>query len=170
MKLNFFGAKKLGLKNDHKALSKQIEQDLFALHANEKKQYEAEKLAMAATQQQQPKQQAVEVQQPSQQPPQQQRQHQIQAIPFLLVNSVAPDSPAQEAGLLQGDLVLQFGSIDASVYAQRGDKAMIQQVEQSLNKPLRVQIKRNNAQTIELELVPKKWSGRGYLGCHLIKP
>ena len=136
---------------------------MFTLHANEKKQHEAEK----ALQQQQQQQSSSSTTTPPTSTPQQQSTP--QQTPFLLVNSVAPDSPAQEAGLQHGDLVLQFGSINAPQYALRGDKAMIQQVEQSLNKPLKVQVKRFN-EIIELELVNTKWSGRRYFGCHLIKP
>ncbi|KAF8305206.1 hypothetical protein DL93DRAFT_2089706 [Clavulina sp. PMI_390] len=38
--------------------------------------------------------------------------------PFALVNGVAPQSPASEAGLLRGDLVFQFGDLRADAFGQ----------------------------------------------------
>jgi 26S proteasome regulatory subunit N4 len=33
-------------------------------------------------------------------------------VPFAIVNGVAPDSPANKAGILRGDKILKFGKVD----------------------------------------------------------
>ncbi|KAJ3036342.1 26S proteasome non-ATPase regulatory subunit 9 [Rhizophlyctis rosea] len=38
----------------------------------------------------------------------------IENVPFATINGVAPDSPANEAGLERGDKVVRFGTVDVS--------------------------------------------------------
>ena len=84
--------------------------------------------------------------------------------PFYLVDSIFNGSPAQEAGLKSGDLVIQFGSM---VNENKSPQLLQEIVKTSINKPIPVTIKRNPEGFLGLQLTPKQWSGKGLLGCHL---
>mmetsp|Transcript_17264 Transcript_17264/g.25557 ORF Transcript_17264/g.25557 Transcript_17264/m.25557 type:complete len:282 (-) Transcript_17264:1091-1936(-) len=85
--------------------------------------------------------------------------------PFARVNAVAMDSPASEAGLMEGDLVLQFGDPNERNLLSMGrivpDAAANQQA-------LDVVVLRNESEIRALRLRPRPWSGRGMLGCHVL--
>ena len=86
-------------------------------------------------------------------------------IPFARVQSVLQSSPAQEAGLNPGDLIYRFGEIDyrtANPLQQLGGS-----MEGYKYKTVRVNFIRDDKKHVLL-LVPKPWSGRGLLGCHLL--
>lgn len=85
--------------------------------------------------------------------------------PFVVVNLVSPESPAESAGIQVRDKFLAFGSITAVNFkdlAQIGDL-----VKSSVNREIRVKVKRDD-KIEELILVPKIWSGRGLLGCNIV--
>ena len=84
--------------------------------------------------------------------------------PFYLVDKIFSGSPAQDAGLKSGDLVIQFGSM---VNENKSPQLLQEIVKSSINKPIPVTVKRNPEGILGLSLTPKKWSGRGLLGCHL---
>ena len=79
--------------------------------------------------------------------------------PFAKVESVGVDSPADMAGLKIGDLILVFG----------GEEQMLQGVPAYVeeNRTIAVVVERQGV-VVELTMTPKKWSGRGMLGCYLI--
>ncbi|KNC98458.1 uncharacterized protein SPPG_06158 [Spizellomyces punctatus DAOM BR117] len=85
--------------------------------------------------------------------------------PFALVNGVAPDSPADEAGMKRNDLILRFGTVDAT--HREGLKRLSDLVAGSENKPIDILVRRDGTVTA-LTVTPHKWSGRGLLGCHLV--
>jgi len=87
--------------------------------------------------------------------------------PFAKVNEVTPESPAALCGLQINDLIVHFGSVKQS----GGLKAVGELVKDSEDRNIKVVLKRieNEKETVKiLSLVPKKWSGRGLLGCHLL--
>ncbi|KAJ3136142.1 26S proteasome non-ATPase regulatory subunit 9 [Physocladia obscura] len=77
---------------------------------------------------------------------------------FALVASVAPESPASDAGLAAGDKILRFGTASQL-------SAVPSQVIETV--PVQVLVLRDNI-SVSLTLTPRKWSGSGLLGCHLI--
>ena len=106
--------------------------------------------------------------------------------PLARIDSVAPHSPAQRAGLQAGDLVLEFGPIRA---ANDNDNdtddfimtALAQLVPRSVGQPLHIRVQRptvlvttgaNTGTTTTaiktLSLTPQPWSGRGLIGCHIV--
>ncbi|KAI9144809.1 hypothetical protein BKA69DRAFT_1172754 [Paraphysoderma sedebokerense] len=128
------------LKNDHKALMNQIEKTLHTLHS-----LPPEPTSSATAS-------------PESLPP------------FAIVNAVAPDSPAKEAGLVKDDLIIRFGSLDKQ---NNNDlKALPELVSKNEGKSLQILIKRTSTtgetQFVNLELRPHKWNGRGLLGCHIL--
>ncbi|KAJ3330393.1 hypothetical protein HDU76_005777, partial [Blyttiomyces sp. JEL0837] len=85
--------------------------------------------------------------------------HQVALVPFAVVNSVAPDSPASLAGLQPGDKVLKFGTIDAN----EGMGKLPPFVSSMAGKPVLVVVWRGTGE-VRLTMTPKEWSGRGLLG------
>lgn len=89
----------------------------------------------------------------------------VNQTPIVVVNLVSPDSPAEAAGIQVRDLILSFGSISASNFK---DLAQIGElVKNSQNQQVRVKVRREQ-KIEELILVPKAWSGRGFLGCNIV--
>ncbi|BGP18361.1 hypothetical protein JCM10213_008532 [Rhodosporidiobolus nylandii] len=81
------------------------------------------------------------------------------------VDAVAPGSPADEAGLKRDDLFLTLSSLtSANNDSLRAVAALIGRSE-GVGLPLTV---RRGTEVLELRLTPKKWSGRGLLGCHIV--
>lgn len=86
--------------------------------------------------------------------------------PFARVDGVAPGSPATEAGLLREDLILRFGPLthtDAGSTLQPLAKV----VGENENRPLRVSLLREGSPKTII-FTPRKWDGRGLLGCHIV--
>ncbi|KAL7467727.1 hypothetical protein ACHAXS_007961 [Conticribra weissflogii] len=94
--------------------------------------------------------------------------------PFALIDEVSPNSPAHEAGILVGDLLLRFGTITSENH--REFRAIAELVPQAAAEkrsiPIAVRRQQNGCETAVvkvLSLRPRAWAGRGLLGCH-IKP
>ncbi|XP_060641993.1 26S proteasome non-ATPase regulatory subunit 9 [Anolis sagrei] len=132
------------LQNDHKALMQQVEEALHQLHARDKEKHardEAEARAEARGQGL-----------PSPQP-------------FAKVNAITPGSPASLSGLQVGDEIVEFGSVNAHNFQSLQNIATV--VQHSEGKALSVTVIRGG-ERMHLGLTPKRWSGRGLLGCNII--
>lgn len=104
--------------------------------------------------------------------------------PFALVDEVSMGSPAHEAGLLVGDRILAFGPVRAEPSAPLPTLPDVASVVRSHEgKQVSVVVTRegqgqgegegkagvaSQGSTVTLNLVPKKWSGPGLLGCHIV--
>ncbi|KAF8951562.1 putative 26S proteasome regulatory subunit [Haplosporangium bisporale] len=155
------------LKNDHKEIMLQIEEALHAVHAEalaerEKKKEEAAQAALQGE-----SSSSTTVAQASQSGG---GSNTVEAslTPFAKVNAVAPDSPAREAGLLQGDKIVAFGTVTAST--PNVLPSLSEHVQSRENKPILVKVLRGDASELQsLILVPRQgWGGRGMLGCHIV--
>ncbi|KAF6259949.1 hypothetical protein COO60DRAFT_1294635 [Scenedesmus sp. NREL 46B-D3] len=84
--------------------------------------------------------------------------------PFAVVDEVAEGSPAAAAGIQLGDQLCRFGA------AVAGSGSELQQVAQELqgheDQEVPVVFLRAG-QAVQMQLTPRKWAGRGLLGCHL---
>ncbi|KAK3833470.1 MAG: proteasome 26S non-ATPase subunit 9 [Linnemannia elongata] len=155
------------LKNDLKALMQQIEEALHAVHAEaleEKQKREAEKkkeqeLAGAASVESSSAGSAIVTDEAA---------VERSLPPFARVNAVAPDSPAREAGLVQGDRIVVFGTVNANT--SNTLPTLSAHVQSRENKPIVVKVQRGEStELMSLILVPKQgWGGRGLLGCHIV--
>mmetsp|Transcript_24367 Transcript_24367/g.35756 ORF Transcript_24367/g.35756 Transcript_24367/m.35756 type:complete len:218 (+) Transcript_24367:44-697(+) len=85
-------------------------------------------------------------------------------IPIAVIDEILPESPAHSAGLVDGDLLLAFGTIDHRT--QSPMNAIPRVVMDNKDKSIDIVVRRNNTE-ISLTLVPTTWAGRGLLGCHL---
>ncbi|KAI8088054.1 uncharacterized protein B0P05DRAFT_531278 [Gilbertella persicaria] len=87
-------------------------------------------------------------------------------VAFAVVNAVAPDSPAYQAGLRRNDQIIKFGHIDTTNHQQL--QALNGLISASENQTLSVTVLREG-QTVQLSVTPQSgWGGRGTLGCHLL--
>lgn len=87
---------------------------------------------------------------------------------FARVNSVAESSPAQTAGLQQGDQILRFGSVTPE--SPKGLAALAAPGVVVDGTSIQLLVRRDGvAQAVALTLVPRAdWGARGLLGCHLL--
>ncbi|NXC42445.1 PSMD9 ATPase, partial [Penelope pileata] len=132
------------LQNDHKALMKEVEEALHQLHARDKEKHardEAEARAEAMSH--------------------------SQSLPpaFARVNAVTPESPASTSGLQVGDEIVEFGSVNVHNFKNMQNIATV--VQHSEGRPLSVTVIRNGKQ-VHMGVTPKRWAGKGLLGCNII--
>ncbi|RJE19561.1 hypothetical protein PHISCL_08095 [Aspergillus sclerotialis] len=91
--------------------------------------------------------------------------------PFAKVNSVAPGSPADQAGLKAGDTIRSFGEVNWLNHERLSKVA--EAVQQNEGRALTVKVARKEdsltTTELDLQLIPRRnWGGRGLLGCHLV--
>ena len=149
------------LKNDHKALMQRIESGLHARHA----EYQAS-LSSPNTTSSDPQEQQSSSSQSSQS-----NASRLEA-PFAKINTVAPSSPAEAAGLKPGDRVRRFGDVNWLNHDKLSKLAETVQMNQGRRMVVKVSRARSGqeeAEELELGLVPRSgWGGRGLLGCHIL--
>jgi len=85
-------------------------------------------------------------------------------IPFAVVDEVNEDGPAMHAGVAVGDKVLQCAHITGQTPNSLATMGSL--VSESEDRVLDLVVLRGD-NVVRLKLHPKKWSGRGFLGCHL---
>lgn len=136
------------LTNDHKALSQQVESLLHRLHS-----VHASMNGMFA-------------------PAPNGHQHSTNVAngnveitrAFGVIDEISEGSPAAEGGLQLHDKVLKFGNVT------RETSDVLQEIARLLvsseGREIEVLVHRND-QSVRLQVIPKRWEGRGLLGCHL---
>ncbi|KAL5519792.1 hypothetical protein ACEPAG_1452 [Sanghuangporus baumii] len=94
--------------------------------------------------------------------------------PFARVDGVAPGSPAATAGLLREDLILAFGSLTISGLTTTVPSTAPSRLaplatlaSSHEDRPLQLRILRAS-EPLNLTLIPRKWGGRGLIGCHIV--
>lgn len=136
------------LQNDHKTLMKQIEEGLIQIHENSANNSSntTEPITTATTTSSNTILSNKE--------------------PFLRIDLVSSQSPAELAGLHVGDLVCRIGTIRKDNFRTMQDVASL--VNNSENRSITLLVQRANTKEQQtLTLTPKKWSGNGLLGCKL---
>lgn len=84
---------------------------------------------------------------------------------ILVVNLITPGSPAEDAGLRLHDEIIEFGSINQSNF-QKDMQKVAQLVKNKENQRIPLKVRREDA-ILNMNLIPRNWSGRGLLGCIL---
>ena len=94
--------------------------------------------------------------------------------PFALIDEVSPNSPASMAGIQVNDELLQFDTINATNH--ENFSAIAKLLPEKEEQEIKVKVRRRRGmdwgevhEVKELILKPKKWNGRGLLGCHITK-
>ncbi|TFJ84890.1 hypothetical protein NSK_003922 [Nannochloropsis salina CCMP1776] len=97
--------------------------------------------------------------------------------PFAVIDQVFRASPAEEAGLENGDLLVSLGTVNAQNH--NNFAAVVALVQENEGRVVRVEVQRPREglaggpssaprkETVVMSLIPHAWSGRGLLGCHL---
>lgn len=133
------------LQNDHKALMQQIETGLIEVHENSANNISNATESVTSTQT---------------------NSSLPHKEPFLRVDIVSNQSPAEAAGLRIGDLVCRIGTIRKDNFRTMQDVASL--VNNTENRSITLLVQRANTKEQQtLTLTPKKWSGNGLLGCKL---
>lgn len=87
-------------------------------------------------------------------------------VSFAVISSIIEGSPADQCGLCEGDNVLMFDDIDINEKNPLDRVGSV--VKQKENQIIKVIISRKNQlNSILINLIPKKWEGNGLLGCKL---
>ncbi|KAK3105800.1 hypothetical protein FSP39_006016 [Pinctada imbricata] len=133
------------LQNDHKDVMKEIEEELYKIHA-EARQKKAESMEeddgqSAGT------------------------SGKEELLPFATVDRVDDRSPASNAGLEAGDEILSFGSVTCNNFQNMSNIASV--VQHSKDKPLNVKVRRKG-KDFNVSLTPQTWNGRELLGYGII--
>lgn len=91
--------------------------------------------------------------------------------PFAIINMVMPNSPAEEAGLKEGDGIVYFDNILFKGVSVNPLQAIAKIANEKVNKSIPIDIvRKNDINMIEIKhliLIPHQWSGNGILGCKL---
>lgn len=89
--------------------------------------------------------------------------------PFTKIRDVLPGSPADRAGLKDGDEVLRFGSvtIDNARTEEDRNRALTLTVQSSIDEPITVWVQRTG-EIVSCVLTPRKWEGAGVVGCRFV--
>ncbi|GAO16143.1 hypothetical protein UVI_02040380 [Ustilaginoidea virens] len=94
--------------------------------------------------------------------------------PFAKVNAVATGSPADHAGLKEGDQIRNFGYVNKANHdSLKKVSECVQGNEGRLQRNILIKVSRpagvTHRQELRLTLTPtRNWGGRGLLGCHIL--
>ncbi|QUC18301.1 uncharacterized protein UV8b_02542 [Ustilaginoidea virens] len=91
--------------------------------------------------------------------------------PFAKVNAVATGSPADHAGLKEGDQIRNFGYVNKANHDSL--KKVSECVQGNEGRNILIKVSRpagvTHRQELRLTLTPtRNWGGRGLLGCHIL--
>ncbi|RZC35370.1 PDZ 2 and/or GRASP55 65 domain containing protein [Asbolus verrucosus] len=131
------------LQNDHKAIMKQIENGLQGYYSSAGAQVNVQDIEMKS--------------EPASRPV-------AHETPFAKVTLVTPGSPAEFAGLREGDGIVEFGSVNFTNFKNITDIAFV--VQHSEGAPVNLKLKRVE-RFVTAQLVPRRWQGKGLLGCNI---
>ena len=94
--------------------------------------------------------------------------------PFAVVDSVVAHSPASESGLKAGDLILKYGTANASNHGNLQALGEVTMAAFHRGGSLPATVKRKSAHLggeaikLTLHISPKEWEGKGVLGVHIV--
>lgn len=162
------------LKNDHKDLTARLEQGMHALHAAARSAgtagmaSTASPAGMASEQSRTVEPRAASVRsRPTNfapQPMEEDTPVMQSASAFAIIDEVTSGSPAADDGLLVGDLVIRFGEVR---HSGGGELTRVAQtLQQHVGFAVQVDVQRQGTPHT-LQLTPRTWAGRGFLGCHM---
>ena len=95
--------------------------------------------------------------------------------PFAAIDKVAPGSPAAEAGLCAGDLILAWGSLrwlgGPDTRGASSRMPALAEVGASVREGVSFSttVQRGGLE-LSFSVLPKRWGGLGLLGCHIVPP
>ncbi|BAF25111.1 uncharacterized protein [Oryza sativa Japonica Group] len=141
------------LRNDHKDITNKIEKNLEVLHSTKLSRNEASIPASSGTP-------ASLHSGLSQNDPME--EDAVTRLPFAIIDELTDGSPAAVDGLQLWDEIVKFGNVEA------GDRLQERLVSEALsNEDCQVSLVIiRQGSSMNLTVTPRKWHGRGLLGCH----
>ncbi|WVZ64982.1 hypothetical protein U9M48_014420 [Paspalum notatum var. saurae] len=141
------------LRNDHKDITNKIDKNLEILHSA--KLSRDDKSASRRSDTTCPSHTGLSQSEPMEEDP-------VTALPFALIDEITDGSPASVDGLQLGDEIVKFGNVEA------GDRLQERLISEALSNedsqvPL---IVIRQGSVMNVAITPRKWHGRGLLGCH----
>lgn len=88
----------------------------------------------------------------------------VQSWPFAAIKVVYPGSPADDAGLCRGDLMIRLGGVDCLNHDHCRAVPELGKVAASRGSPIPATIENSNGERRTVTIRPKEWSGRGHFG------
>jgi hypothetical protein len=82
--------------------------------------------------------------------------------PFAFIDEVFANSPAEKAGLSNGDFVIRFGQ---ATHIKHVPEQVIEDVPVVVNV---FRIDRSRRNVIDITITPARWAGNGLVGAHLV--
>ncbi|KAM3275547.1 hypothetical protein ACQJBY_044113 [Aegilops geniculata] len=146
--------RKLGeLRNDHKDVTNKIEKNLEVLHSTK----------LTRNEQSIPRSSGISA--PlhgglSQNDPME--EDLVTRLPFAIIDDIADGSPAALDGLLLGDEIVKFGSVEAGGRLQ---ERLVSEALSNEDNQVSLLIIRQGS-PMNMTITPRKWHGRGLMGCH----
>ncbi|KAJ8919023.1 hypothetical protein NQ315_016928 [Exocentrus adspersus] len=89
----------------------------------------------------------------------------VHKTPFAKITFISPGSPAAYAGFETSDEVVEFGSVNSTNFKNITDIATV--VQHSESAQVNVKLKRGE-RYLTVQLIPKRWAGKGLLGCTIV--
>jgi 26S proteasome non-ATPase regulatory subunit 9 len=155
------------LKTDYTRVSDALERSLHALHAAARASGGASSAAAPALEPKRPRLDADGGAVPMETGEAAQAPAATPLAAFAVIDEVSADSPAAAAGISVGDLLVALGDVRCgSGGAAAALAALGPQVAAAEGRALAVQVLRRG-ELAALSLTPRRWAGRGLLGCHL---
>uniref|UniRef100_A0A0E0ESA9 PDZ domain-containing protein n=1 Tax=Oryza meridionalis TaxID=40149 RepID=A0A0E0ESA9_9ORYZ len=141
------------LRNDHKDITNKIEKNLEVLHSTKLSRNEPSIPASSGTP-------ASLHSGLSQNDPME--EDAVTRLPFAIIDELTDGSPAAVDGLQLWDEIVKFGNVEA------GDRLQERLVSEALsNEDCQVSLVIiRQGSSMNLTVTPRKWHGRGLLGCH----
>ncbi|KAJ1289700.1 hypothetical protein BS78_02G184800 [Paspalum vaginatum] len=141
------------LRNDHKEVTNKIDKNLEILHSTKLSRNDQSTSRRSDTTCPSPT--GLSQSEPMEEDP-------VTTLPFALIDEITDGSPASVDGLQLGDEIVKFGNVEA------GDRLQERLIAEALSNedsqvPLII-IRQGSA--MNLTITPRKWHGRGLLGCH----
>lgn len=90
----------------------------------------------------------------------------VTRLPFAMIDDIADGSPAALDGLLLGDEIVKFGSVEAGGRLQ---ERLVSEALSSEDNQVSLLIIRQGS-PMNVTITPRKWHGRGLMGYVLLKP
>eukprot|EP00573_Skeletonema_grethae_P002174 CAMPEP_0201689366 /NCGR_PEP_ID=MMETSP0578-20130828/2974_1 /ASSEMBLY_ACC=CAM_ASM_000663 /TAXON_ID=267565 /ORGANISM="Skeletonema grethea, Strain CCMP 1804" /LENGTH=358 /DNA_ID=CAMNT_0048173989 /DNA_START=25 /DNA_END=1098 /DNA_ORIENTATION=+ len=107
-------------------------------------------------------------------------QQTIALTPFAIIDQVFANSPSQEAGIQEGDLLVRFGTVTSDNHGDFNSikRAIVTELSLAAANEcsISVAVRRTTSmlggvaemiRTETFDLTPREWAGKGLLGCHL---
>uniref|UniRef100_A0A0D9XDT5 Nas2 N-terminal domain-containing protein n=1 Tax=Leersia perrieri TaxID=77586 RepID=A0A0D9XDT5_9ORYZ len=141
------------LRNDHKDITNKIEKNLEVLHSTKLSRNEQSIPTSSGTT-------ASLHSGLSQNDPME--EDAVTGLPFAIIDELTDDSPAAVDGLQLWDEIVKFGNVEA------GDRLQERLVSEACsNEDCQVSLVIiRQGSSLNLTVTPRKWHGRGLLGCH----